>query len=165
MLQRPYGVKDVEVIATRVTKYNMPDEVIGENILELRDILEKGVCEEKATVNETLIDDDNLDDTYDTVFSDLNGSRTSQTGSKKRKGQFQAVATMTHLTGFQALLKLSVKEDNGNTVDVTVRLYGPNTEYVINREWELQAQLWDLVLSLWEYLKTEWYNHLYMLVH
>nr|GEW17609.1 probable ethanolamine kinase [Tanacetum cinerariifolium] len=37
------------------------------------------------------------------------------------------------------LLKLSVKEDNGNTVDVTVRLYGPNTEYVINRERELQA--------------------------
>ncbi|GJT19910.1 coiled-coil domain-containing protein 94 [Tanacetum coccineum] len=31
------------------------------------------------------IDDDNLDDTYDSVVSGLNGRRTSQTGSKKRK--------------------------------------------------------------------------------
>ncbi|KAF4366794.1 hypothetical protein CsatB_014268 [Cannabis sativa] len=37
------------------------------------------------------------------------------------------------------LLKVSVKEDNGNNVCVTVRLYGPNTDYVINRERELQA--------------------------
>ncbi|XP_052489604.1 probable ethanolamine kinase isoform X1 [Gossypium raimondii] len=32
------------------------------------------------------------------------------------------------------LLKVSVKEENGEYVSVTVRLYGPNTEYVINRE-------------------------------
>ncbi|KAK9073827.1 hypothetical protein SSX86_006421 [Deinandra increscens subsp. villosa] len=37
------------------------------------------------------------------------------------------------------LLKVSVKEQNGNMAHVTVRLYGPNTEYVINRERELQA--------------------------
>ncbi|XP_057967204.1 probable ethanolamine kinase [Malania oleifera] len=37
------------------------------------------------------------------------------------------------------LLKVSVREENGNDVCVTVRLYGPNTEYVINRERELQA--------------------------
>ncbi|KAK9055086.1 hypothetical protein SSX86_026166 [Deinandra increscens subsp. villosa] len=37
------------------------------------------------------------------------------------------------------LLKVSVKEQNGNMVHITVRLYGPNTEYVINRERELQA--------------------------
>ncbi|KAM0974501.1 hypothetical protein FF1_017700 [Malus domestica] len=37
------------------------------------------------------------------------------------------------------LLKVTVKEENGNTVSVTVRLYGPNTDYVINRERELQA--------------------------
>ncbi|KAJ9163121.1 hypothetical protein P3X46_022824 [Hevea brasiliensis] len=37
------------------------------------------------------------------------------------------------------LLKVSVKEDSGNEVSVTVRLYGPNTDYVINRERELQA--------------------------
>ncbi|XP_030954540.1 probable ethanolamine kinase isoform X2 [Quercus lobata] len=37
------------------------------------------------------------------------------------------------------LLKASVKEESGNDVSVTVRLYGPNTEYVINRERELQA--------------------------
>ncbi|XP_034223140.1 probable ethanolamine kinase isoform X2 [Prunus dulcis] len=37
------------------------------------------------------------------------------------------------------LLKVTVKEDNGNDVSVTVRLYGPNTEYVINRERELQS--------------------------
>ncbi|PON78400.1 Protein kinase-like domain containing protein [Parasponia andersonii] len=37
------------------------------------------------------------------------------------------------------LLKVSVKEENGNHVSVTVRLYGPNTDYVINRERELQA--------------------------
>lgn len=37
------------------------------------------------------------------------------------------------------LLKVSVREESGNIVCVTVRLYGPNTEYVINRERELQA--------------------------
>ncbi|KAA8535080.1 hypothetical protein F0562_030083 [Nyssa sinensis] len=37
------------------------------------------------------------------------------------------------------LLKVSVKEENGNIVNMTVRLYGPNTEYVINRSRELQA--------------------------
>lgn len=37
------------------------------------------------------------------------------------------------------LLKVSVKEENSNDVSVTVRLYGPNTDYVINRERELQA--------------------------
>ncbi|GER37070.1 protein kinase superfamily protein [Striga asiatica] len=37
------------------------------------------------------------------------------------------------------LLKVSVREKNGNVVSITVRLYGPNTEYVINRERELQA--------------------------
>ncbi|XP_057500467.1 probable ethanolamine kinase isoform X2 [Actinidia eriantha] len=37
------------------------------------------------------------------------------------------------------LLKVSVREENGNVVDLTIRLYGPNTEYVINRERELQA--------------------------
>ncbi|KAL7137701.1 hypothetical protein ABFS83_10G110700 [Erythranthe nasuta] len=37
------------------------------------------------------------------------------------------------------LLKVSVNENNGNVVSMTVRLYGPNTEYVINRERELQA--------------------------
>ncbi|RVX11182.1 putative ethanolamine kinase [Vitis vinifera] len=36
------------------------------------------------------------------------------------------------------LLKVSVKEENGNSTCMTVRLYGPNTEYVINRERELQ---------------------------
>ncbi|CAI0389472.1 unnamed protein product, partial [Linum tenue] len=37
------------------------------------------------------------------------------------------------------LLKVSVKEVNGEESAVTVRLYGPNTDYVINRERELQA--------------------------
>ncbi|XVE98306.1 hypothetical protein REPUB_Repub03eG0094300 [Reevesia pubescens] len=37
------------------------------------------------------------------------------------------------------LLKVSVKEENGDNVAVTVRLYGPKTECVINRERELQA--------------------------
>ncbi|XP_050364912.1 probable ethanolamine kinase [Argentina anserina] len=37
------------------------------------------------------------------------------------------------------LLKATVKEEDGNEVAVTVRLYGPNTDYVINRERELQA--------------------------
>ncbi|KAK0576583.1 hypothetical protein LWI29_020112 [Acer saccharum] len=36
------------------------------------------------------------------------------------------------------LLKVSVKEENRNDVFVMVRLYGPNTDYVINRERELQ---------------------------
>nr|DAD44879.1 TPA_asm: hypothetical protein HUJ06_003109 [Nelumbo nucifera] len=38
-----------------------------------------------------------------------------------------------------AVLKISVREDNGSDVPLTVRLYGPNTEYVIDRERELQA--------------------------
>ncbi|CAN4127889.1 unnamed protein product [Withania somnifera] len=37
------------------------------------------------------------------------------------------------------LLKVSVREDDGKHESMTVRLYGPNTEYVINRERELQA--------------------------
>ncbi|XP_010541898.1 PREDICTED: probable ethanolamine kinase isoform X2 [Tarenaya hassleriana] len=37
------------------------------------------------------------------------------------------------------LLKVSVSEEAGKEVSITVRLYGPNTEYVINRERELQA--------------------------
>ncbi|KAK4479179.1 hypothetical protein RD792_014694 [Penstemon davidsonii] len=37
------------------------------------------------------------------------------------------------------LLKVSVRENGGSVVNMTVRLYGPNTEYVINRERELQA--------------------------
>ncbi|CAI9261996.1 unnamed protein product [Lactuca saligna] len=37
------------------------------------------------------------------------------------------------------LLKVSVEEQDGNIVHVTVRLYGPNTEYVIDRERELKA--------------------------
>ncbi|XP_041004870.1 probable ethanolamine kinase [Juglans microcarpa x Juglans regia] len=37
------------------------------------------------------------------------------------------------------LLKVTVKEETGNEEPVTVRLYGPNTEYVINRERELQS--------------------------
>ncbi|XP_019159920.1 PREDICTED: probable ethanolamine kinase isoform X2 [Ipomoea nil] len=37
------------------------------------------------------------------------------------------------------LLKVSIREDSSKTVDLMVRLYGPNTEYVINRERELQA--------------------------
>ncbi|KAA3476933.1 putative ethanolamine kinase [Gossypium australe] len=37
------------------------------------------------------------------------------------------------------LLKVSVKEGNEDNVAVTVRLYGPNTEYVIDRKRELQA--------------------------
>ncbi|KAF3453676.1 hypothetical protein FNV43_RR04117 [Rhamnella rubrinervis] len=36
------------------------------------------------------------------------------------------------------LLKVAVKEEDGNYVPVTVRLFGPNTDY-INRERELQA--------------------------
>ncbi|CAN0900239.1 Probable ethanolamine kinase, partial [Linum grandiflorum] len=37
------------------------------------------------------------------------------------------------------LLKVSVKEKNGDESAITVRLYGPNTDYVINREREFQA--------------------------
>ncbi|KAG6412145.1 hypothetical protein SASPL_124814 [Salvia splendens] len=37
------------------------------------------------------------------------------------------------------LLKVSVRERDGNSVSTTVRLYGPNTDYVIDRQRELQA--------------------------
>lgn len=38
-----------------------------------------------------------------------------------------------------AVLKVSVREDKGKNGNMTIRLYGPNTEYVINRERELQV--------------------------
>ncbi|XP_071729516.1 probable ethanolamine kinase [Rutidosis leptorrhynchoides] len=37
------------------------------------------------------------------------------------------------------LLKVSVKDENENTIDVAVRLYGPNTDDIINRGRELQV--------------------------
>lgn len=37
------------------------------------------------------------------------------------------------------LLKVSITEEEGHAVDLTVRLYGPNTDYVIDRERELRA--------------------------
>ncbi|KAK1418502.1 hypothetical protein QVD17_27647 [Tagetes erecta] len=37
------------------------------------------------------------------------------------------------------LLKVAVEEENGTMVHVTVRIDGPNTEYIINRDRELQA--------------------------
>lgn len=39
-------------------------------------------------------------------------------------------------------------EENGTVVDMTVRLYGPNTEYVINRERELQVTIHRYMSSL-----------------
>lgn len=46
-----------------------------------------------------------------------------------------------YVTGicFSAVLKVTVKEESGSYVSVTVRLYGPNTDYVINRDRELQV--------------------------
>ncbi|KAI3751846.1 hypothetical protein L2E82_22937 [Cichorium intybus] len=38
-----------------------------------------------------------------------------------------------------AITNLCICSENGNMVHVTVRLYGPNTECVINREMKLQA--------------------------
>lgn len=37
------------------------------------------------------------------------------------------------------VLKVSVREKDGSVVSTTVRLYGPNTEYVIDRKRELQV--------------------------
>nr|GEX13073.1 hypothetical protein [Tanacetum cinerariifolium] len=45
----------------------------------------KSMNSRRAHKNICYIDDDKLDDTYNTVVSGLNGRRTSQTGSKKRK--------------------------------------------------------------------------------
>ncbi|XP_023536613.1 probable ethanolamine kinase isoform X2 [Cucurbita pepo subsp. pepo] len=41
--------------------------------------------------------------------------------------------------GCVRVLKVTVEEENGSNVSITVRLYGPNTDYVINRDRELQA--------------------------
>ena len=47
------------------------------------------------------------------------------------------------------VLKVSVKEESGNDESVTVRLYGPNTEYVIDRERELQVDsLSNIIICL-----------------
>ncbi|KAK3436603.1 hypothetical protein EUGRSUZ_C01144 [Eucalyptus grandis] len=40
------------------------------------------------------------------------------------------------------LLKVSVKEESGNEESITVRLYGPNTEYVIDREREFHVSFY-----------------------
>lgn len=39
------------------------------------------------------------------------------------------------------VLKVSVKEDTGDESSVTVRLYGPNTDLVIDRKRELQVRI------------------------
>ena len=39
------------------------------------------------------------------------------------------------------VLKVSVKEDNGDESSVTARLYGPNTDLVIDRKRELQERI------------------------
>ncbi|KAI3424538.1 uncharacterized protein J3R85_010545 [Psidium guajava] len=41
------------------------------------------------------------------------------------------------------LLKVSVKEESGNVESVTVRLYGPNTDYVIDREREIHVSFYS----------------------
>ena len=42
-------------------------------------------------------------------------------------------------SSFSTVLKVSVREKDGSAVSTTVRLYGPNTEYVIDRQRELQV--------------------------
>ncbi|KAG6401614.1 hypothetical protein SASPL_138478 [Salvia splendens] len=42
-------------------------------------------------------------------------------------------------SSLSTVLKVSVREKDGSAVSTTVRLYGPNTEYVIDRQRELQA--------------------------
>ena len=45
-----------------------------------------------------------------------------------------------------------MQEENGNNVAVTVRLYGPNTDYVINRERELQVIIPRFVVVSCDYV-------------
>uniref|UniRef100_M8BBE4 ethanolamine kinase n=1 Tax=Aegilops tauschii TaxID=37682 RepID=M8BBE4_AEGTA len=59
------------------------------------------------------------------------------------------------------LLKVSVKEGSDSESSVTVRLYGPNTDLVIDRERELQGS----GLGYLEYLRMEWFRHSSMLGH
>lgn len=42
---------------------------------------------------------------------------------------------------FCAVLKVTMKGGGGSSKSVAVRLYGPNTDYVINRERELHVSL------------------------
>lgn len=58
-----------------------------------------------------------------------------------------------------AVLKVTVKEETGNDVSLTVRLYGPNTDYVINRERELQV----IVLTYCMWLCVKLYAFLCLL--
>lgn len=58
------------------------------------------------------------------------------------------VISKNQISTFHAVLKVSVKEENGNDVSVTVRLYGPNTDYFINRERELKVRLLVSVILL-----------------
>ena len=39
-----------------------------------------------------------------------------------------------------SVLKVSVREANGHNVSLTVRLYGPNSDLVIDREREMQVR-------------------------
>nr|KJB06361.1 hypothetical protein B456_001G041400 [Gossypium raimondii] len=62
------------------------------------------------------------------------------------------------------LLKVSVKEENGEYVSVTVRLYGPNTEYVINRERDqipLSCRIWcQVAWCIWKWDGTIFYKYM-----
>lgn len=49
---------------------------------------------------------------------------------------------------FCAVLKVTMKGDGGSSKSVAVRLYGPNTDYVINRERELHVSLILWILSI-----------------
>lgn len=54
------------------------------------------------------------------------------------------------------MLKVSVKEENGSDVAITVRLYGPNTEYVIDRKRELLVS--HLLILIIYFLKIRLYR-------
>jgi outer membrane receptor for ferrienterochelin and colicin len=54
---------------------------------------------------------------------------------------FQSVLVHDVYSLLPTVLKVSVKEDNGNESSVTVRLYGPNTDLVIDRKRELQVRI------------------------
>lgn len=61
------------------------------------------------------------------------------------------ISVVNKLYVVTAVLKVSVTEENGNMVHVTVRLYGPNTEYVINRDRELQVSNFDFLMLKFAY--------------
>ncbi|RRT78061.1 hypothetical protein B296_00011806 [Ensete ventricosum] len=59
---------------------------------------------------------------------------------------FHAISSNRSILAIPVVLKVSVREESGDDAILTVRLYGPNTDLVIDRKRELQVGFHNLGL-------------------